>query len=129
MTFQQKRGKAGETAAADYLSRRGWTVLERNWHCRYGEIDLIAQKDGILAFVEVKTRKAGSEYDALEAVTSAKQRKILQSAMAYLMKTGLELQPRFDVAAVTAEQGDCFRIEYLENAFDGSAMDFDNTGI
>ena len=113
------RGAQAEQLAADYLQSRGMRVLFRNYHSRYGEIDLIAADDRYLAFVEVKCRAKGSLTGPLETVTRAKQKKIIQTAQCFLQQYPCELQPRFDVAAVTAE-GETLSFKdliYLENAF------------
>lgn len=120
---RKETGAMGEQAAADYLLEKGYELLARNWHCRWGELDLVARKEDILAFVEVKTRKPGAMVSPLEAVNRTKQRKLIRSAQAYLMELGeTELQPRFDVAAVTVFPGELprFTVEYWPSAFDGS---------
>ena len=110
-------GAAGENFAAEYLQNRGFKILRRNFHSRFGEIDVIASDGNCLAFVEVKTREASSMVSPLEAVTAAKQRKIIRTAQLYLQQYPQPLQPRFDVAAVTAQNGVPKRVLYLENAF------------
>ncbi len=120
---RKETGAMGEQAAADYLLEKGYELLARNWHCRWGELDLVARKEEILAFVEVKTRKPGAMVSPLEAVNRTKRRKLIRSAQAYLMELGeTELQPRFDVAAVTVYPGEIprFTVEYWPSAFDGS---------
>ena len=120
---RKETGAMGEQAAADYLLEKGYELLARNWHCRWGELDLVARKEKILAFVEVKTRKPGAMVSPLEAVNRTKRRKLIRSAQAYLMELGeTELQPRFDVAAVTVYPGEIprFTVEYWPSAFDGS---------
>lgn len=111
-------GKAGEDFAARYLRKNGYQILERNYHSRFGEIDIIAGKGEYIVFVEVKTRKPGSMVSPLESVTPSKQRKIRQTARFYLAAHQDGLQPRFDVACVTEVPGKHgFTIEYFENAF------------
>ena len=120
---RKETGALGEQAAADYLLEKGYELLARNWHCRWGELDLVARKEEILAFVEVKTRKPGAMVSPLEAVNRTKRRKLIRSAQAYLMELGeTELQPRFDVAAVTVFPGELprFTVEYWPSAFNGS---------
>lgn len=115
-------GAAGENWAAEYLMAHGYTLLERNWHSRYGEIDIIAANEIFVAFVEVKTRKNGGMEGPLEAVSPSKQKKLLLTAQSYLMLHPQELrQPRMDVCAILARQGirtERPEILYLENAFD-----------
>lgn len=105
---------------AEWLQARGWRIAARNFRCRMGEIDLIAENDRYLAFVEVKLRKDGRYGSACEAVTLSKQRKLRTTAEYYLMIHPTALQPRFDVAEVYAPQGvrtERPDIYYIENAF------------
>ena len=115
---QQKLGQFGEEQAARYLRRRFYTILERNYRCRFGEIDLIARKGRTVCFVEVKLR-SGTEFGLpREAVTPQKQEKLRKTALMYLSQHQLDCPARFDVAEVyTGEEGGEARIDYLENAF------------
>lgn len=81
-------GILGEELAAGYLEMEGYEILCRNYRCPYGEIDVIARKDGYTAFVEVKTRTGNGYGQPAEAVGRAKQRKIRQSAAFYLTEQG-----------------------------------------
>lgn len=113
-------GKWGERLVAEDLRKNGWKMRETNYRCRMGEIDLIAEKGGYLAFVEVKLRKNTRFGQAGEAVTGEKQRKLRATAELYLMENPTGLQPRFDVAEVYAPQGVNTitpKISYIENAF------------
>ena len=117
-TSQQKDGDYGETAAAAHLALHGYRCLAANVHSRYGEIDIIAQGERYLLFVEVKTRRAGAKIPAREAVDPRKQRRIAATAEAWLAEHPTKLQPRFDVICVElAPGGACTAIEWLENAF------------
>lgn len=114
-------GRWGEAAAAQWLRKEGYRVLEANWHCRFGEIDLIAQKGWYLCFVEVKLRKDDGFAQAREFVDRRKQEKIRTAAGLYLSTHPTGLQPRFDVAEVYAPEGTRTvqpKINYLENAFE-----------
>ena len=114
----RERGNLGEAAVAEALLARGWEVLERQFRCRWGEIDLIARDpQGILCFVEVKARSAGTS--AREAVTPAKQRRLRNAAGFYLARSALECLCRFDVAEVyPGQEGwERPRIRYYKNAF------------
>ena len=120
MKEDRSSGAWGEELAARYLKRHGWRLLERNYACRYGEIDLIASRRGILAFVEVKTRKNALHGEAREYVTPAKQQRILSTASLYLSEHETDLQPRFDVIEIYAPDGPETRrpeIHHIENAF------------
>ena len=117
---RKELGTWGEDLAAQYLRRRGYRILERNYSCRFGEIDLIAAKGGFVCFVEVKLRKNADFAEAREFVTYAKQRRILTSANLWLAAHEMELQPRFDVVEIYAPEGENTRrarIQHLENAF------------
>lgn len=113
-------GRWGEALVAEDLRRKGWTVVATNFRCRMGELDIVAENERYLAFVEVKLRKNGKFGAACEAVGPAKQRKLRAAAEFYLMSRPTELQPRFDVAEVYAPQGvrtEVPSIGYIENAF------------
>ncbi len=110
-------GKLGEDFAENYFLKKGFTV-RRNFHSRYGEIDLIAENAETVLFVEVKTRKADSLMAPAEAVDFYKQCKIIKTAEYYIMKTDCEKQPRFDVFEVFQENGRIFRFNHIESAFD-----------
>ena len=112
-------GRMGEEYAARRLEQQGCEILARNYHSRFGEIDIVARRGEWLLFVEVKARKGGSMVSPWEAVTPGKQQKLLLTAERYLMEhPGFSaLQPRFDVAAVYMRAGEIVKMEYLENAF------------
>ena len=110
-------GKIGEDAVVEYLENSGYEILERNFHSRFGEIDIIAKKEKCIMFVEVKTRKSVNYGTPAEFVTSAKMKKIIKTAVLYLENTDCEM--RFDVAEVYLKNGKC-EIKYIENAFGGS---------
>lgn len=113
-------GKWGETQVANYLRQHGYEVLDMNYRCRMGELDLVASKGRYLAFVEVKLRRNEAVMAAREAVTYSKQQKLRAAALLYLQAHPTKLQPRFDVAEIYAPQGTGTRhphINYLENAF------------
>ena len=96
----------GERYAADWLQRQGYEILARNFSSRYGELDIVAAKDGIIAFVEVKSRAANSLGTPAQAVGLAKQRKLIMTAQQYLLQNDVDLQPRFDVFEVVLRQSE-----------------------
>ena len=99
-------GQEGEACAEALLAAKGFVILARNYRTRGGEVDLICRDGGVLVFVEVKARQAGSLARPDEAVTPAKRRKIIKAASAYLSEGGLWDQPcRFDVVAVVRLSG------------------------
>ena len=110
-------GPWGEALACEYLRGRGCRIVACNYRSRFGEIDVIAQNDRYLAFVEVKTRSADGLSHPFEAITPSKRAKVIKTAQYYLLNHETNLQPRFDAAAVFTENGALVKIEYLENAF------------
>ena len=115
------RGAQAEELVARYLQEHGYRIVLRNWHSRFGEIDVIAENGRYLVFAEVRCRALGSLTEPLETVTRAKQRKILQTAQCFLQdhREYDALQPRFDVASVTARGEDLSfaDVNYIVNAF------------
>lgn len=99
-------GSRYEEQAAAFLSGLHYEILERNFRCRSGEIDLIAKDEAYLVFIEVKFRKSGMSGDPAEAVTCLKQKKIIQTAKYYLLTHGYseDTPCRFDVVAVTEQE-------------------------
>lgn len=116
-----KMGKSGEDRVAAFLRSKGYKIVNRNYQCRFGEIDIIAERREYIVFVEVKTRKAGSLVSGEEAVNFKKQERIILTAEDYISKTLCELQPRFDVAVVTVTKkpdgSDIYNLNYITNAF------------
>ncbi len=106
---------------AKHLKENGYIIVKRNWRDRFGELDIIAQKGNVLAFVEVKTRDESAIVSGFEAVDSLKQEKIRRTALRFLRLLGRELEPRFDVAEVTVFEkesgGYAWRLKYIESAF------------
>lgn len=116
-TAKAVTGKLGEDFAESYFVKKGFCVT-RNFRSRFGEIDLIAENGEMLIFVEVKTRKADSMISPKESVDIYKQRKIIKTAEYYIMKTGSEKQPRFDVFEVFQQSGRIYKFSHIESAFD-----------
>lgn len=112
-------GYYGETKAVSYLKRKGYSIVERNFSCRFGEIDIIASKADYVVFVEVKLRKNADFAMAREFVTVSKQRRIISAASLWLAKSECELQPRFDIIEVYAPEGLFGRVQisHIEDAF------------
>ena len=107
----------GESLAAAYLEQRGWRIVERNLRLREGEIDIVAARAGVLAFVEVKTRQSSAFGSPADAVTWRKQRKIRLLASRYLAERhpGAHII-RFDVVDIARDRGG-FLVTHLEGAF------------
>lgn len=114
-------GRLGEDAAAEFLRGEGYAVVENNFRCRFGEIDIIATYGNYIVFAEVKTRLRNSMLLPREAVDARKQARLIKTTKMYLSCHDIgELQPRFDVIEVTIFAGDTFkveRIDQIENAF------------
>jgi putative endonuclease len=111
-------GDIGEKLARDYLKKKGYHILETNFRCRYGEIDIVAEKKESLVFVEVRT-KTGIDFGSPEeSVTYAKKEKLIASALFYLnTHQHLYSMWRIDFVAVELDQkGKATRIELFENA-------------
>lgn len=108
-------GEAAEQLAAAYLERQGLRVVERNYRCRLGEIDLIMRDGSALVFVEVRLRSSGNFGGAAESITLRKQKKILQAARHYLAGQRSLPPCRFDAVLLGGlEDG---AIEWIKNAF------------
>ena len=117
MVDRQALGRWGEQLAAAYLRRRGYRILDRNFRCPLGEIDMVAEENGQLVFIEVKTRSSNRFGYPQEAVTPTKQRRLVRLANYYLVSKGLtDLSCRFDVVAVAVKDGQG-RVEVFPGAF------------
>ena len=117
-TSKQLLGDAGETAAAGALERLGYRLLARNVHCRCGELDLVMEKDGVLCFVEVRTRANAVWGDPSGTVSWTKQRRVVKSALEYIQKARVSARMiRIDVVSVLGS-GDALKVEHIPNAFD-----------
>lgn len=112
-------GRSGEKHAERFLRRKlGYRIVTRNYHCPTGEIDLIALDGRTVVFVEVKTRSDREHADPQDAVNSVKQRRLLQSAEAFLRHTDSQDRAcRFDVIAITLDDNRNMQIEHIEDAF------------
>lgn len=104
-------GRSGERKAAKFLSRKGYKILELNYRCRFGEIDIIAADGDVTVFVEVKTRSSDKFGLGYESVVRSKQDKLMKTAQHYMMENG-ESPARFDVVSI-----DGGRVTHIEDAF------------
>lgn len=117
MDKRKTLGDCGEKVVADCLTARGFRILARQWRCRWGEIDIIARTpQGIVCFVEVKTRAGPDNAWIREAVTPAKQRRIRNAASVYLAQENLDCPCRFDVAEIFHADTRP-RLRYITGAF------------
>jgi len=117
---RHKTGRRGEALAQSYLRAKSIKVIDRNYRCKFGEIDLIARQHDTIIFIEVKTRTHHQFGPPEASVTKAKQRKIIQVALGYLTQHELHDAPvRFDVIGITL-MGNKHRLNHIEAAFDAS---------
>lgn len=113
-------GAWGESLAARYLQKKGYTVVDANYRCRFGEIDLIVKNRKVIAFVEVKLRKDDRFAEAREFVDFRKQQRLKATAELYLSIHEQTLPARFDVVEIYAPEGVQTKnpvINHLEDAF------------
>ena len=115
---RQLFGREGEKVAERYLKNKGYTVVERNYRCRGGEVDLIVLDRRVIVFVEVKTRSDHGFGNPLEAVEPRKQRRMIHAAQLFLHQKKLhQRDARFDVVGISWPGGDPV-IEHVRNAFE-----------
>lgn len=114
-TSKQISGDAAEDAALDFLCRQGLAVIERNFRCKGGEIDLIMQERDTVVFVEVRRRSGGSHGGALASVTRVKQRRLIIAAQVFLQRYRLAPACRFDVVGFDDRQ-----MTWLKDAIEAS---------
>lgn len=115
---RRELGVRGEAAAEQHLRRRGYVIIERNFRCPLGEVDLIALDRGTVVFVEVKTRRDASFGTPVEAIDGRKRRRLQRAAQVYLNRKRLhDRAARFDVVAVDWSGTDA-SCELIVNAFD-----------
>ena len=118
--FRKRLGQEGEDLAAGFLRNKGYKLVERNYRCKTGEVDLIVLDRKVVVFVEVKTRSDHSFGTPFEAVEGRKQRKMIQAAQYFLHEHKLDQRDaRFDVVGVSW-RGDQPVVEHIVNAFEVS---------
>jgi len=118
-TYKRKLGQRGEEIAADYLRQQGYTILAHNWRCPAGEVDIVAREEETLAFVEVRTRRAGGRLGTPEeSVTPRKQARMVEVAQTYLQEAGLDDAAwRIDVVAIeVGGRGEVTRLNLIRCA-------------
>jgi len=117
-TERKKLGERGEDAAVAFLERTGVTIVERNWRCQSGEIDIVALDGEILVLCEVKTRRTAAKGTPEEAVTPAKQRRYARLAAAYVQAAGIDpVTVRFDVITLLVVAEDRALLRHYRSAF------------
>lgn len=118
MSTTAETGRAGERAAAEYLRRAGYEICALNWRSGRYELDIVARKAGIVHFVEVKTRRAGSLTPPEAAVTPQKFRALTRAAVRYLAATGGQDEAQFDLAAVDVMPDGHMEVRLVEQAME-----------
>ncbi|AHY41830.1 YraN family protein [Stutzerimonas decontaminans] len=119
MSHSQSSGRSAEALALSYLCGKGLRLLERNWSCRSGELDLVMLDGDTVVFVEVRYRRHAAWGGALESVDTRKQQKLIRAAQLFLQKESRWARSpcRFDVVAIAAP-GQTENLNWIRNAFD-----------
>jgi len=115
---RKETGTIGENIAADYLEKRGYRIRERNFRTREDEIDIIAEKDGTLVFVEVRAKTGRAFGSTEESITERKKKHLIALAEAYLSDCGEQpTSCRIDIVAIDLNaKGELLRLNLIENA-------------
>lgn len=116
MAEHNELGKGGEQAAMEFLVSKGYRIRERNWTYMQLEADIIAEFEGMLVVVEVKTRRSTVFGEPEVFVNRQKQTNLIKAADAYIQRYGLEHEVRFDIISVVVNNGS-FQVNHLEGAF------------
>ncbi len=109
------KGNKGELIATKYLQEKNYVIIENNYRCEYGEIDIIAKDNGYIVFIEVKYRTNKNYGMPIEAVDSRKQERIRQVATNYIMENNIKVKVRIDVIGILNSNG--LKINHIVNAF------------
>lgn len=116
-----RKGEPYEEQAALFLRQSGFEILDRNWACPMGELDIVARKGGTVAFVEVRARSSSGYGLPAETVTRAKRAKIIKAAMSYIKARGLKAETlRFDFIGIVPGRAP----EHIEDAFTADGFGF-----
>ncbi len=116
ITEAKKTGLWGEIYAARYLRNKGYTIKDANYRLSGGEIDIIAEKDDTICFVEVKTRSVGAYFSPGEAVDYNKENNIKNAAAAYTARYKIDKDIRFDIIEIILDKEN-YKLKHTENAF------------
>ena len=124
-SFRSSLGERGETVACGFLKDHGYEILEKNYKCKLGEIDVIARRQGRLAFIEIKTRTSTQFGTPQEAVDFRKQEKIFKVAQWYLKeRKSLKSPVAFDVVAILWKEGQSPEIRLIADAFEKESKSY-----
>lgn len=116
MTTTKQIGDRGEIIAVDYLTAKGYEVVDRNWHFGKKEIDIICYRDNMVVFVEVKCRQDYNRETAQSSITRIKEGHLIEAAEAYLIERDLDCEARFDVITVIFNEDAQIDIDHFEAA-------------
>jgi len=116
MASHNELGKKGEQLAVNYLVENGYDILERNYRFNKAEVDIIAQKEDVLAIIEVKTRSTADFGNPQDFVKPKQIQNLVKAVDEYVTINSLDVDVRFDIIAIVKEKKE-FKIEHLEDAF------------
>ena len=116
MASHNELGEKGEQLAVDFLVENNYDIIERNYRFDKAEVDIIAQKEDVLAIIEVKTRSTTGFGNPQDFVKPKQIQRLVKAVDQYVTSNGLEVEVRFDIIAIV-KQNNQFKIEHLENAF------------
>jgi len=116
MAQHNELGKKGEQLAVDFLTKKGYSIIERNYRFNKAEVDIIAKKETILAIIEVKTRSSADFGDPQDFVKPKQIKHLVKAVDEYVNSNHLDVEVRFDIIAITKDKRS-FNIEHLEDAF------------
>ena len=116
MAIHNDLGKKGEELAVEFLQKKGYKIIERNWRFKKAEVDIIAKKENILAIVEVKTRSTDYFGNPQDFVNQKKIKLLVEAINEYVTSKNLDVEVRFDIIAIL-KNSQTFKIEHLEAAY------------
>jgi putative endonuclease len=116
MTEKKSLGNQAEEKAAEYLISKGYKIRDKNWYAGHHELDIVAEYNQMIIFVEVKCRSGNYYEQPYEAVNRKKQKFIISAANYYIHKYNIDFEARFDIISMIEKNG-AFEIEHIEDAF------------
>ena len=116
MATHNDLGEKGENLAVEFLQKKGYQILDRNWRFKKAEVDIIAQKEDILVIVEVKTRTSNYFGNPQDFINQKKVQLLVEAANEYVISKDLDVEVRFDIIAILKNKQE-FDLEHLEDAF------------
>ena len=116
MAIHNDLGEKGEQLAVEFLQKNGYKILDCNWRYKKAEVDIIAQKNDVLAVIEVKTRSSDYFGNPQDFVNQKKIKLLVEAVNEYVISKNLDVEVRFDIIAITKNQ-EKFEIKHLKDAF------------